>query len=545
MQRLPSPLHPWRRLLLLSAVLVGIIVGASATARAAAWQYYVPFETGKTTKSGEKELGKAFLWLPPEAKTIRGVLVGGQLGIELEVALDPEVRKACSENDLGIVYFVPHLSGVFHFWEDGNTDTQRWLTAFNDLAKRTDHPELRRVPWITMGHSTAGIFCRNVAYWQPTRVAGVLHIKSGNFLQKDHLPPTGSLAGIPLVAINGQFETFGPAEGIQPELGRETQWQYVRKNFDQMRQDGKNLLLSQWIDLGGDHFHGSPELSAYAALFIRKTARYRIPAALPDGNGPVACIPLKAEDGWLSDGNLAHSAHPPAPYADYNGEKLTADWHYDREIAEATVAHHHNMDRHQALAPPTCTWLDDGDGWTFKVHSEWLDTMPKPYGGSVGGTTVGHADTPIVYRAKVTEPVEQISADTFRLLRPPGGRNRSINLCAFNAGDAHFRATHRWGGLIFPSGSGRPQTIDFPQMPDMKPDTSPRAPGALASSGLPVHYEVDYGPLVVVKDKLTLSELPAGAKLPIECKVTAYQIGRRTGDPVAPAPPVSQVFQIR
>jgi hypothetical protein len=36
----------------------------------------------------------------------------------------------------------------------------------------------------------------------------------------------------------------------------------------------------------------------------------------------------------------------------------------------------------------------------------------------------------------------------------------------------------------------------------------------------------------------------AGAPLPIECKVTAYQIGRRVGDAVASAPPVSAVFRI-
>jgi hypothetical protein len=67
---------------------------------------------------------------------------------------------------------------------------------------------------------------------------------------------------------------------------------------------------------------------------------------------------------------------------------------------------------------------------------------------------------------------------------------------------------------------------------------------AKASSGLPVHYEVDYGPVVVKDGKLAVSELPANAQFPIECKVTAYQIGRRTGQPVPPAAPVSQVFGV-
>ena len=83
---------------------------APGVATAAAWQYYVPFDTGKTAKDGQPQPGRVLLWLPPETKTLRGLLVGGQLGIELEIALDPEVRKACAENDLGIVS-VPSSAG--------------------------------------------------------------------------------------------------------------------------------------------------------------------------------------------------------------------------------------------------------------------------------------------------------------------------------------------------------------------------------------------------------------------------------------------------
>ena len=277
------------------AMAAGLLMSGVATA--ATWQYHVPFDTGKLTKDGQPQPGKVFLWLPPETKTVRGLLVGGQLGIELEIALDAEVRQACAENDLGVVYFAPHLSGVFHYWQDGNTDAKRWLQAFDDLARRSGHPEISQIPWITMGHSTAGIFCRNVAYRWPQRVAGILHIKSGNFHQAEHLPSSGSLAGIPLVAMNGQFETYGPEGGLRPEYGRETQWVFVEKDLERFRERDANHLMSLWLDLGGDHFHGSPELSQYAALFIRKTAQYRLQAPpMPRGKDPVPCLPVKLED---------------------------------------------------------------------------------------------------------------------------------------------------------------------------------------------------------------------------------------------------------
>ena len=523
--------------------LASMIIAVSICARSAAaatWQYYVPFDTGKTSRDGQPQPGKVFLWLPPEAKAIRGLLVGGQLGIELEIALDAEVRKACTENALGIVYFAPHISGVFHYWQEGNSDAQRWLKAFDDLARRSGHPELRRVPWITMGHSTAGIFCRNVAYRWPQRVVGVLHIKSGNFHQKDHLPPAGSLAGVPLVAFNGQFETFGPEGGLRPELGRETQWVFVEKDIERFKEKDPNHLMSTWLDLGGDHFHGSPELSQYAALFIRKTAKYRIPAEPPAGEGEVACLPLKLEEGWLADSDLYSPKHPPAAYKDYAGDKAKALWHFDEEIARANVQHHKNLGNHQCLSNPTCTWLDEGDGWTLRAKAEFLDAMPDKYGGKVAGAKIGHSSKPIIYRCKINEPVEQIGPDTFRLLRPV----KSANVAVVSLGDEQYRATNRWGSISFPQVKGVAQTIEFPAVPDLPATGGPLALAAKASSGLPVYYEVDYGPVVVKEGKLTVSELPSNAQFPIECKVTAYQIGRRTGQPVPPAAPVSQVFRV-
>jgi len=364
----------------LSAMLLCALAAAPSLAVAATWQYYVPFDTGRAATDGQAQPGRVFLWLPPDAKTIRGVLAGGQLGIELEIALDAEVRKTCAENGLAIVYFVPHISGVFHYWADGNTDAKRRLKAFADLAQRSGHPELARVPWITMGHSTAGIFCRNVAYAWPERVAGILHLKSGNFHQKDHLPPTGSLAGVPLVAINGQFESFGPEGGIRPELGRETQWVFVRRDIERFKEKDPNHLMSIWLDLGGDHFHGSAELSQCAAMFIHKTAKYL--------------------------------------------------------------------------------------------------------------------------------------------------------------------AANRWGSLSAPAVKGEAQSIEFPPVAELKAGGAGCELKARASSGLPVCYEVDYGPVAVKDGKLTVSDLPRDACLPIECRVTAYQIGRRTSPAVAAAAPVWQAFNV-
>ncbi len=512
---------------------------ATVTAVAADWQYRVDFETIKKGKKSEQPVG-VYFWMPPETKTLRGLLVGGKLGIEEDIALDPEVRKVCAEAGLGIVYFVPHISGTFDFWKEGNTDKARWLKAFDDLAERTGHPEIRRVPWITMGHSTAGIFCRNVAYAFPGRVAGVVHVKSGNFHQAQHLPPEGSLVGVPLVAMNGQLETFGPEGGIRPALGRETQWQAAREDLQKFREANKDYLLSAWLDLGGDHFFGAQELTQYAALFIAKTAQYRLPRALPPGEAPVQCLPLKAEDGWLTDYDLNHPEHPPAPYADYTGDKSKAMWHYDGEIAKANAEHHRNAAKHQAISGSDPKWLDEGDGWTFRAHGEFLDTMPEKYGGAIGNAKVGHAEGGIIYRSLPTQPVERINEDTFRLLRPTD----SLQIAAISLGDENYRATNRWSKLEVPKVKGEKQQIDFPPIADMQTGTQGAQLTATASSGLPVYFEVVYGPVAIDGGKVALSDLPSDAKLPIECMIIGYQIGRRLDPTVEPAEPVSRTFKI-
>jgi hypothetical protein len=248
---------------------------------------------------------------------------------------------------------------------------------------------------------------------------------------------------------------------------------------------------------------------------------------------------LSAEEGWLTDPDLYAPQHAPGPYADYAGDKTAALWHYDRETAEAAAAFHKNLGQHQALETPTCSWLDAGDGWTFRVESKFLDAMPEKFGGRVVGQKIGHSPKPFVYRCKANEPVEQIGRDTFRVLRPV----KTVNVAAFHAGDENYRATVRWGSLSVPNVKGETQTIDFPVVTSLKRGATVGL-RAKATLSLPIHYEVDYGPVVVRDGKLHLAALPARPQFPIECRVTAYQIGRRVAPAIQPAPPVSQVFQI-
>jgi hypothetical protein len=363
--------------------------------------------------------------------------------------------------------------------------------------------------------------------------------------------------------INGQYETYGPDGVEQPDAndrrldaryGRETQWIYVRSDIRRFRERDPEHLMSLVLDLGGDHFFGSPELWEHAAVFIRKTAERRIPAGPPPGDGPVKCLPVRAETGWLTDDDLREPRHAPAPFADYAGDRARAFWHYDGEAAGAAARHHRNMARPQCLEGPSCAWLDEGDGWTLRVNSEWVEALPDKYCGPLAGMKVGHSDLPYEFRCQPhDESVAKVGDDAFRVLGPPAYRPGAsswgkIHLAAVHPGDAEYRATNRWSSVEVPAVKGAKQTIDFAPVPDLEAGGPGVELKAAASSGLPVHFEVDYGPVVIedggLVKSLRVRDLPTNPQYPVECGVTAWQMGRRIGDVVEPAPPVSRTFRI-
>lgn len=279
-------------------------------------------------------------------------------------------------------------------------------------------------------------------------------------------------------------------------------------------------------------------------MFIRKTAQYRIPAKAPDGRDPVKCISLKAVDGWLTDADFYDMKNEPAPFAEYKGDKAKAMWHYDREIAEANHAWHRKLGNHQVLANPKGEWLPEGNGWSFKVTGEWLNEWPEKYGGERAGKPVGHSATPFVFRSGEGQPVAQVAPDILRLMRPILSKRPMIHFAAFHPGDDQYRSTIRWGNVTPPSVKGEKQTIEFPAIPDLKADSGTYELKATASSGQPVYYEVDFGPLVIKDGRLVITELPVNAAYPLDCRVTAYQIGRRVAPELEAAPPVSRDFKM-
>jgi hypothetical protein len=104
-----------------------ILAIGSLSASAAVFQYTVPVTTPKNPSV-------AFLWIPAEAKQVRGLLVAGMTLMEREFTKDVAIRNACANEGLGILFFKCGL---------GDVDLPRVL---NDFARISGYRELPVAP---------------------------------------------------------------------------------------------------------------------------------------------------------------------------------------------------------------------------------------------------------------------------------------------------------------------------------------------------------------------------------------------------------------
>jgi hypothetical protein len=475
----------------------------------------------------------ALLWLPSATGPLRGLVLGRRLGLELQVLTDPALRAACRDEGFAIIFVRGLLSSTFFYWQDHNPDSQRLERLLQAAATASCRHELATAPWLTLGHSTAGIFARNIAAWRPERSLGVLHLKSGNFRQKSAAPPEPGWRGVPLLAINGQFESFGPQGGLRKEWGRETQWRAAVADLLALHAADAGMLGGLAVHAGDDHFHGGPELGLVAAAFLRDLVRLRDPR-------PGVPLPaVAASAGWLMDARLDTPRHAAAPWASYAGARTEALWYPGEATVRAVQRLQGNLVAHQCLEQPTAAWLDEDDGWRFRITTRFLELMPDRYGGAVAGRGTGVGEGPIRYRVPSDLGVVATGDDSFRVVALAPER-KDLPIGAWHPGDQILRPTARWGSLALPRiNEGPTQTLGFPPLPPLRVGQGV-TPGATSSAGVEPHLTVDWGPALLRGGRLWATR----ADLPAQVRVTAWQVGRRREPLLRPALPVSVVVPI-
>ena len=510
-----------------------IILLLSVSASGAVFQYSTPAAT-------DKAHSEAFLWIPPKARRIRGAVVGGMTLMERELVRDGLIRKACADRGLAIVFLKCGLRKV---------DLQKVL---DDLSELSGYRELSKAPLMFLGHSAGGPQARTLAIKHAARYFGLILYRGGG---PGKLPP-----GIPILMMLGQFDEFDGT--MRRPDGREP-WQGGRDELARFRARNKANLASIVVEPGSGHFAWSDRNSAYLAMFIRKAVDARITA-----DGAVKGIDYRT--GWLTNLTISSSDQPkPAPHAQYASDKSAAAWHFDKEIAEATVAYHaggfgkvdqfikwndpHWVDAGARFFFTKLDWV--GDGQTLQLHPVYAKAYPGQYNGR--GPRWPDADKPVgsssaLIRIKaVSGPIAAVGGHRIRMeydALAPAGQGARATFMAYSPGDRTYRYSERVG--MMPRGfaglkKGKPQKITFPPIRNMKANSPPIKLNAASDSGLPVEYYVACGPALIDAGKLAISQLPVRAKFPISVKVVAWQFGRGVEPFVRTAEPVTQTILIK
>lgn len=538
------PLRARHSLSLAAAILrTGIFLtpGALVASAPAVFQYTVPVKSDKNPSA-------AFLWIPPEARQVRGVVMAGMTLMEREFVKDPVIRKACADEQLAIVFLQCGL---------GAADPGKVL---GDLAEISGYRELPMAPLFFVGHSAGGPQAKARAIEMSSRCFGLMQYRGGVPGGQETVPP-----GVPALMMVGQFDEFGGV--MRDEAGREAAWESGAEGLAAFRAQNAGNLGSIVAEPGAGHFAWSERNAAYFALFLRKAAQARIPDWAPDAREPVQCRQVDHRRGWLT----ALAMRKPgefhaAPHEEFKGEKSGAAWHFDKEMAEATAAYHAAFGRKDQFVKWTDpVWVDAGaryfftglkwvgDGQTFEVHPEYADAYPQPQSGgprwAQAGQPAGRSKAPILIKP-VSGPVIATGANTLRMhfdnLSPAteGGR---VTFMASSAGDAEYRHTEQVG--MMPRGfaglkNGKDQSITFEPLAALKATSQPVELKATSTAGLPVEFYVAHGPASIADGKLRIVELPARATFPIEVKVVAWQFGRGIEPMVKTATPVAQTIVI-
>lgn len=148
----------------------------------AAGPYYeVKYEASAV--EGELQMPVTYtVWLPPEVKTLRGVIVHqhgcgtGACQGGATAAYDLHWQELARRYDcalLGPSYGQEEKQNCRLWCDPRNGSDKTFLNALTDLARESKHPELATVPWCLWGHSGGGFWASLMMTLHPERTVAV------------------------------------------------------------------------------------------------------------------------------------------------------------------------------------------------------------------------------------------------------------------------------------------------------------------------------------------------------------------------------------
>jgi hypothetical protein len=501
------------------------------------------------------------LWIPPNCERVRGV-VFGQHNMEEEPILEhPIFRAALAELGFAEVWVAPGFDAHFRFDQGAGERFDAMMAA---LAEQSGYEELNHAPLVPIGHSAAASMPWYIAAWKPQRVLACIST-SGQWPYVPDEKNASHVAGRSVDTVPG-IVTIGEYEWADENIPKGLKIRAAHPTFP----------LSALGCPADGHFAATDEKVEFLALYLRKAARYRLPAE-SSSNGAAELKPIDpTQTGWLVD-RYRFKRDPlarAAPVRRYAGDAAQAYWWFDEEIAKAAEAF---QARHRGK-PALLGYVQDGaivpqvngthqqvtlkfrpgdDGVTFKLTPTFLDTVPEGRPTRWAAKKAGEpiekpTDGPPIEIRKITGPVEKLADDTWTLdlYRESLLNDRRGNDAWFIAiwpGGGGYKRAMQQAVMRIPhrNDKGTEQLITFPTITDLKRGGAPIKLGATATSGMPVRYFIREGPAEVVDgNMLKLTQIPPRAKFPVRVTVVAWQWGRSIEPRVKSADLAERTFNI-
>lgn len=524
---------------------------------AAEWQWSVPVPP---SAEASNEKPRAFLWIPANCRTVRGVVFGHHNMEEEGVLEHPTFRRALSELGFAEVWVAPGFDRNFRFDQGAG---ERFDAMMKALAEQSGYAELATAPLVPVGHSAAASLPWYVAAWKPERVLACISF-SGQWPYVPDEKNAPQVAGRSVDTVPG-IVTLGEYEWADDRM----------RDGLKTKADHPSLPLSGVGCPADGHFYATDEKVELLALYLKKAAQYRLPKTA-SAAGPVKLNSIDVtKTGWLVD--RYHKDKPPAapaaPVGQYKGDPAQAFWFFDQELAQAVEAFQQLHRGKPALlgykqgdqilpqknglhAQVAIKFLPQDDGVTFKLTGAFLDTVPEGRPERWAGKKAGEAiDVPAggppIELHRITGPVRWVSPDTWELAFNRASflgdrRGNEAYLVAVWPGNATWKRAIQQSVLQIPGRNkdGKAQSITFDLPATVRIGTPTLKLSAKSDSGLPVRYFVREGPAEIDGDTLKFTPLPPRTAFPVKVTVVSWQFGRATDPKVQTAEPVEKSFTI-
>lgn len=398
----------------------------------------------------------AYLWIPEGTKSVKAVVLSQQNMTEEAIFKMKAFREQMARLDVAEVWVAPAFS------QDWNplSDCQRvFVEMMDSLAAVSSHPELSIAPIVPLGHSAQATFPWNFAAWNAERTLCIVSFHGdaprtnlcGYGRENIEWGRTRNIDGIPGLMIEGEYEWWEAR--VNPALA-----------FRMMYPES---CISFLCDTGRGHFDCSEPTALYIARFIEKSLQQRIAS---DGS----LRRIDPRHGWLADryhpdieqtdGPRSVEGHanqanyqfvPPAPYADYTGDRHDAFWYFDEEMAMLTV------ERYRLTQGKQRQYVGieyNGELLPLDNSQTRMSIKFRPEKDEHGEAQLLHLKAVLVdedghrlpcgdtrlHMEYVSGPAIKVNDTTFRIYEHEAGRNNprrsfSITLCAVAEPTAHSK----------------------------------------------------------------------------------------------------------